>query len=63
MIAYVLDKEISGERILQEINSMIERFRKNNGHVVPILTIDIKTITSESTSLIPKLTYKGDCPT
>jgi len=63
MIAYVLDKEISGERILQDINRMIERFRKNNGDVVPILTIDIKTITSESTILIPKLTYKEDCST
>jgi len=64
MIAYVLTKEISGEKILQDINKLLEKFKKNNNNdVVPILTINIKTITNDNDSLIPKLTYKEDCST
>ena len=63
MIAYVLTKEISGEKILQDINKLLEKFKKNNNDVVPILTINIKTITNDNDSLIPKLTYKEDCST
>ena len=63
MIAYVLTKEISGEKILQDINKLLEKFKKNNNDVVPILTINIKTITNDNNSLIPKLTYKEDCST
>ena len=66
MIAYVLDKEISGEKILQDIKNLIIRFKQNNPESIPILYIDIKTITKEDTTLIPKIEYhslKSDCST
>jgi len=58
MIAYVLDKEITGEKILQDINGLINKFKQTNPQNIPILTISIKTISHEDTSLIPKLEHK-----
>lgn len=63
MIAYVLTKEISGQKILQDINGLLEKFKKDNKDAIAILTINIKTISDDNTSLIPKLTYEGDCTT
>lgn len=58
MIAYVLDKDISGEKLLQEINTLVENFRKSNSDKTPILYIDIRTISHEDTSIIPKITHE-----
>lgn len=58
MIAYVLDKDISGEKLLQEINNLVENFRKSNSDKTPILYIDIRTISHEDTSIIPKITHE-----
>ena len=58
MIAYVLDKEITGKKILQDINGLINKFKQTNPQNIPILTISIKTISHEDTSLIPKLEHK-----
>ena len=66
MIAYVLDKEISGEKILKNIQKLIVEFKNNNPESIPILYIDIKTITREDTTLIPKITHHSlepDCLT
>ena len=68
MIAYVLDKEISGEKILQDIQKLIVEFKKknNNPESTPILYINIKTITREDTTLIPKIEHHSlqpDCST
>jgi hypothetical protein len=68
MIAYVLNKEISGEKILQDVQKLIVDFKHNNNNKdkVPILYIDIKTITREDTTLIPKIEYHSlepDCHT
>lgn len=65
MISYVLDKDISGEKLLQDINNLVENFRKSNSDKIPILYIDIRTISHEDTSLIPKIEYKKpvDCST
>lgn len=72
MIAYVLDKEISGEKILQDIQKLIVEFKQNNPESSwpwssgPILYIDIKTIAKEDTTLIPKITHHSlepDCLT
>lgn len=62
MIAYVLNKEIRGEQILQDIYNLIVDFKQNNKDTVPILYIDIKTITKEDTTLIPKIEYHSQSP-
>jgi hypothetical protein len=63
MIAYTLNKNISIENLSKDINGLVEKFRKDYPEKIPILTIDIRTITRDDTSLIPKLEYKGDCLT
>ena len=62
MKSYRLDKKIEAEKILKDIQDLIEKFSQNNSNKIPILYIDIRTITSEDTSLIPKLEYK-ECTT
>jgi hypothetical protein len=64
MIAYSLDKNISGEKILQDIQSHTDLVKRNSQGQSLVLYIDIRPITSENTSLIPKIEYKNqdDCP-
>ncbi len=57
MISYVLNKDISAEKIIQDIDTMVTKFKQNNLDKTPILYIDIRTITNEDTTLIPKLTH------
>lgn len=57
MIAYKLDKSISAEKIIGEINKLIQINQENIQN--KLLIIDIKTITNDDTSLIPKLTYQN----
>jgi hypothetical protein len=64
MIAYVLDKDVGAEEILSDIQKLINKFKLENPTTVPILTIQIKTISMDDTSLIPKLEHKildSDC--
>ena len=66
MIAYVLDKDIVGEKILKDIQKLVIEFRKENPNKIPILYMDIKPIAHDDTSLIPKLKHKildEDCST
>lgn len=58
MLAYVLDKPIDGNKLLQDIQNLIQ---KQNGSGVPmILVIKLQEIVSDSTSHIPKLEYKPE---
>jgi hypothetical protein len=59
MIAYVLNKQINGETILKDIQQLVNTHNKNYPDKIPVLTITIKTISHDDTSLIPKLEYKG----
>lgn len=59
MLAYVLDKEINGEKILKDIQKLIVKFKQHNNSV-PILHISIRTISHENNEIIPKLEYKGN---
>lgn len=59
MISYVLNKEISAEKIIQDIDHMVTKFKQNNLDKTPILYIDIRTISNENTTLIPKVEYKN----
>jgi hypothetical protein len=64
---YSLAREISGERLVQDISKLVDSFIQSGGDPTnSILVIDIHTISDHSgDSLLPKLTYdnKGDCIT
>jgi hypothetical protein len=58
MIYYKLDKNLSGEKILQDIQKLIAKNNNNNNGEL-ILVISVKQIINYSgDSLIPKLEYK-----
>jgi hypothetical protein len=62
MIAYTLDKNIDGEKLLKDVQNLVKEFMQKEPDKIPILYIDIRSITREDTSLIPKITY-NDCTT
>lgn len=57
MIAYSLKNKISGEKLLQEIDRMINKSQEPKDSL--ILYIDVRSVSQENNSLIPKLEYKG----
>lgn len=57
MIAYSLKDKISGEKLLQAIDKMINKHQEPKDSL--ILYIDVKIISQDNNSLIPKLEYKG----
>jgi hypothetical protein len=58
MICYKLDKNIDGNKILQDIQKLISK-NSNVDNKEIVLVISIKQITNHSgDSLIPKLEYK-----
>jgi hypothetical protein len=64
---YSLAREISGEKLVQDIANMVTKFLKSGGDKNnSILTIQIHTISDHTgDSLMPKLECKNinDCPT
>lgn len=62
MLAYNLENNISIEKLTDDINRLVENFKKNNPDRIPILYIDIRSIVSDDTSHILKLKY-NDCIT
>ena len=62
MIAYRLDKNIDGQKILDDIQNLVQKFMQKEADQIPILYIDIRSITQDDTSMIPKIEYK-DCTT
>jgi hypothetical protein len=62
MIAYRLDKNIDSQKILNDIQNLVKDFMQKTPDKIPILYIDIRSITREDTNPIPKITYK-DCTT
>ena len=62
MIAYRLDKNIDGEKLLKDVQNLVKEFMQKQPDKIPILYIDIRSITREDTGLIPKITYV-DCTT
>lgn len=57
MIAYVLDKQIGAEVIISDIEKLIKNFHNQYPDQTPILVIDIKGVSRDDTSLIPKLEH------
>ena len=59
MLFYRLDKDIPAEKIVQDIQNLVQKFSQSNPQDIPILTISIKTISQENTSIIPKIENKS----
>lgn len=57
---YVLDREVSGEKILKDIAKLVDNFRKEYTDKIPILCIEIKSVGYDDTEIIPKLEYKPE---
>jgi late competence protein required for DNA uptake (superfamily II DNA/RNA helicase) len=57
MLAYSLNKNVDGQKILVDIQQMIEKRMKETSEQL-ILVIDLKTINSETNDLMPKLENK-----
>jgi hypothetical protein len=56
MLAYSLNQQINGEKLLQDIQNMIQKEARPN--VSLMLVIKLQEITSESTSHILKIEHK-----
>jgi hypothetical protein len=50
------------QKILNDIQNLVKDFMQKTPDKIPILYIDIRSITREDTNPIPKITYK-DCTT
>lgn len=61
MLAYVLDKNIDGQRLLQDITRLVSNYKNDSPDKTPVLVINITNIVSDDTSLIKKLEDKRDC--
>jgi hypothetical protein len=57
MIVYKLDKTLDGQKILNDIQNLVNKIQPQNNQDY-LLTISIKTITTTDTSHIKKLEYK-----
>ncbi len=64
MIAITLNQNISCEHICQQIQRLIEKNQQSHGNKDFILTINLKEVSYDDNSMIPKIEYKSDnCPT
>lgn len=59
MLAYVLNQNIDGNKLINDIQKIISVFQQQNPNATPILTVDIKPISYDDSSLIPKLEVKN----
>lgn len=59
MLAYILNQNIDGNKLLSDIQKLISKFQQDNPNVTPIVIVDIKSVSYEDTSLIPKLETKN----
>jgi hypothetical protein len=57
MLAYVLRDNIDGSKLIKDIQDLINSTLKNNNNLTHILKIDILSIISDDTNIIPKLTH------
>jgi hypothetical protein len=55
-IAYSLNKTLNGEKILQDIQNLVNGIKDKDKPKV--LVISVKEVVSDDTSLIPKITFK-----
>jgi len=58
MIVYKLDKNIDAQKVINDIQNLINKFQQTNPQDIGLLTILIKSVSYDDTSLIPKLEHK-----
>jgi len=58
MIVYKLDRSIAAEKIIADINKLIQENRENIQN--KLLILEIRNITTEDTSHVLKLEYKKE---
>jgi len=58
MIAYSLNKNIDGQKILQDIQKLINKYSNNHTSKQLILTIRVNEIAQDNDDYILKLEYK-----
>jgi|APGre2960657404_1045060.scaffolds.fasta_scaffold164331_1 hypothetical protein len=61
MLYYKLDKEVSAEKIIQDIQKLVSKTPDSSSKVLTICIRDITDYTSDNP--IPKITYNPDCTT
>ena len=58
MIAYCLNQNINGQKILEDIQKLVsQKIQQNHESKSLVLVIDIKEVAHDTTSLIPKIEY------
>ena len=57
MLYYVLDHQIDGNKILSDIQDLINKEIKNNNEKY-ILVVQIKKVNYTTNELVPKITYE-----
>ena len=58
MIAYCLNQNINGQKILEDIQNLVSKKIQQNHESKPlVLVIDIKEVVDDTTSHIPKIEY------
>ena len=59
MLAIKLDKNLSCEKICQSLQAIVTRFQESGGDMEQsFIVVDIKTISQNEESSIPKLEFK-----
>lgn len=62
MLSYVLNKEISGDIILRDIQQLVQKQLNTQSGNDMVLVIDIKSISRTIDDHIPKIEYKSTWP-
>ncbi len=58
MIAYCLNQDIDGQKLLADIQNLVaKKIQQNHESKSLVLVIDIKEVAHDTTSLIPKIEY------
>lgn len=58
MIMYTLNKDINGQKLLEDIQKMVQNKLSQTSNTL-VLVIDIKEVVQDSDAHIPKITYNG----
>jgi hypothetical protein len=58
MLAYSLNKNLDGQKILQDMQSLVSKYNTKDNNFV--LVIQVKEVVVDNNSFIPKIEYKPE---
>jgi len=58
MLAYSLNKNLDGQKILQDMQNLISKYNTKDNNFV--LVIQVKEVVVDNNSFIPKIEYKPE---